>query len=326
MTAVERELQQTRDAWQKAVEELHAAHEEFTSTNEEMQSTNEELQSANEELETTKEELQSLNEELQTVNAELQNKVDALSEAQDDMTNLLNSIEIASIFLDNDLCIKRFTAEATQLVHLIQSDIGRPFSDIASNLENNRLSEDAQEVLRTLAAKEMQVQTTTDTWYLMRIRPYRTLRNVINGVVLTFVDISRLKHAELLAEEARLYAESIVQTVRTGLLVLDENLRVVSANQAFYQTFHESPGSVEQRHIYELGDGQWNIPRLRELLAEILRCNDVLQGFEVAHDFPHVGRKVMLLNARRLVRAAGLSEMILLAIEDVTAGSSGDKT
>ena len=275
MAALERELQQTKDARQKTVEELEAAHEEFKATSEEMQSTNEELQSTNEELETTKEELQSLNEELQTVNTELQRKVDALSEAHDDMTNLLNSTEIAAIFLDNDLHIKRFTPPATHVVNLIPTDIGRPLSDIVVNLEYNSLQDDAQEVLRTLVSKEREVHTKTGTWYLMRMRPYRTVRNVINGLVITFVDVTQLKQAELLAQEARAYAESIVQTVREPLLVLDAELRVVSANQAFYQVFHESPSTVEHRHIYELGNGQWNNTGLRELLEDVLPHNGV---------------------------------------------------
>ena len=154
VAVLEQELQQTKDVLQKTVEELEAAHEEFKSTSEEMQSTNEELQSTNEELETTKEELQSLNEELQTVNTELQRKVDTLSETHDDMTNLLNSTEIAAIFLDNDLHIKRFTSSATPVVNLIPTDVGRPLSDIVANLEYDSLKDDAQEVLQTLVPKE----------------------------------------------------------------------------------------------------------------------------------------------------------------------------
>ena len=319
---LQRELQQSGEVLQKTVEELAAAHAEFKVTREEMQSTNEELQSANEELQTTREELQSLNEELQTVNTELHSKVEALSEAQDDMANLLDSIDIAAIFLDNDLRIKRFTTQATRVVSLIHTDIGRPMSDIVSTLEYGSFMADAQEVLQTLVAKEMEVQTTQGPWYLMRIRPYRTLRNVINGLVLTFVDVTRLKRAELLAQETRAFAESIIQTVREPLVVLDADLRVVSANQAFYRVFHESPGNVEHQYLYALGNGQWNIARLRARLEDIVSHHSEFQDFEVAHDFSHIGPKVMILNARRLERASEMPELVLLAIEDVTAHSA----
>jgi two-component system, chemotaxis family, CheB/CheR fusion protein len=326
VAVLEQELYETRDVLQKTVEELEAAHEEFKATSEEMQSTNEELQSTNEELETTKEELQSLNEELQTVNTELQRKVDTLSETHDDMTNLLNSTEIAAIFLDNDLHIKRFTSSAPPVVNLIPTDVGRPLSDIVVNLEYDSLTDDAQEVLQTLVPKEREVRTKTGTWYLVRVRPYRTVRNVINGLVITFVDVTQLKQAELLAQEARVYAESIVQTVREPLVVLDAELRVVSANQAFYQVFHESPSGVEHRPLYELGNGQWNSTGLRELLENVLPHNSVFQGFEIVYDFPHIGRKVMLLNARRLDSAVGVPGLILLAMEDVTASRGGGTT
>jgi two-component system CheB/CheR fusion protein len=323
---LERELHQTGEAWQKAVEESAVAHAEFKLTREEMQATNEELQSANEELETTREELQSLNEELQTVNTELQSKVDALTEVQDDMANLLDSIDVAAIFLDHDLRIKRFTTQATRVVSLIHTDIGRPMSDIASTLDYGSLMADAQEVIRTLTAKEMEVQTAQGVWYLMRIRPYRTVLNVINGLVLTFVDVTRLKRAELLAQETRAFAESIIQTVREPLLVLDADLRVVSANQAFYRVFHESPGNVEHQHLDELGNGQWNIAGLRARLEDIVSHHSEFQDFEVAHDFKHIGPKVMRLNARRLERASEMPELVLLAIEDVTAHRTRQNT
>jgi two-component system CheB/CheR fusion protein len=326
VAVLEQELQQTKDVLQKTVEELEAAHEEFKSTGEEMQSTNEELQSTNEELESTKEELQSLNEELQTVNIELERKVDTLSEVHDDMTNLLNSTEIAAIFLDSDLHIKRFTPSVTDVINLIPTDIGRPLSDIVSNLEYASLGDDAQEVFQTLISKEREVHTKTGAWYLMRMRPYRTVRNVINGLVLTFVDVSKLKHAEVLTQEASAYAESIVQTVRGPLLVLDAELRVVSANRAFYQVFHESPSTVERRYIYELGNGQWNSAALRELLEDIVPHNGMFQDFEIVQDLPHIGRKVLLLNARRLDRLAGLPGLIVLAMEDTTASRGGGTT
>jgi two-component system CheB/CheR fusion protein len=187
---LERELQYTRETQQSTLEQLETANEELKSTNEEMQSTNEELQSTNEELETSKEEMQSLNEELQTLNSELQDKVEELSRANNDMKNLLNATNIATIFLDNDLNIKRFTEQAKKVIRLIPSDVGRPIGDLVSTLHYDHLVEDATEVLRTLVFKETEVKGDRDAWYLMRILPYRTVENVIDGLVLTFVDIT----------------------------------------------------------------------------------------------------------------------------------------
>ncbi len=193
LAELERELQHAKEVHQSTVEELETANEELKSTNEELQSTNEELQSANEELETSKEEMQSLNEELQTVNAELQGKVEELSRTNDDMKNLLNGTDIATIFLDNDLNIKRYTDQAKKVVRLIPSDVGRPVGDLVSKLKHQTLSADAAEVLHTLVFKEAEVQTDDGAWYLMRMLPYRTTDNVIDGLVVTFVDITKIK-------------------------------------------------------------------------------------------------------------------------------------
>ena len=197
VSELERALQYTKESHQGTIEELETANEELKSTNEELQSTNEELQSANEELETSKEELQSLNEELQTVNVELQGKVEELSRANDDMTNLLNATDIATIFLDNDLNIKRHTAQAARVIRLIPSDVGRSIGDLVSRLRYDQLVDDAREVLRTLAFKEVEVCDEGDNkWFLMRILPYRTIDNIIDGLVVTFVDITRVKRLQ----------------------------------------------------------------------------------------------------------------------------------
>ncbi len=191
-----KELQQARDQIQTMREEMQSSQEELKSTNEEMQSTNEELQSTNEELTTSKEEMQSLNEELQTVNAELQSKVDDLSWVNNDMKNLLNSTEIATVFLDNTLNVRRFTTHCTQLFKLIAGDVGRPLSDIVMDLDYANLQQDANEVLRSLAFIEKQVATKDGRWFKVRIMPYRTQDNVIDGVVITFADISNFKALE----------------------------------------------------------------------------------------------------------------------------------
>ncbi len=190
------ELQQTREALQVTHEEMQTSVEELKSSNEELQSTNEELQSTNEELTTSKEEMQSMNEELQTVNAELQSKVDDLAWVRNDMANLLNSTEIATVFLDGKLNLRRFTPNATRLFKLIPQDVGRPLSHIVTELDYEELRTDAEEVLRTLVFQEKQVNTRDGRWYRVRIMPYRTQENVIDGIVITFIDITEIKLLE----------------------------------------------------------------------------------------------------------------------------------
>ncbi|MYM27303.1 two-component system, chemotaxis family, CheB/CheR fusion protein [Duganella sacchari] len=193
---LEQQLAQARLEIQAVRDEMQASREELKSANEELQSTNEELQSTNEELTTSKEEMQSLNEELYTVNAELQSKVDDLSLVNGDMKNLLNSTDVATIFLDGELRIRRFTDQTTQIYKLIPSDVNRPLSDIVNDLLYTDLEQDAQHVLRTLVFCEKQIETRSGGWYTMRIRPYRTVDNVIDGVVVTFINITELKQME----------------------------------------------------------------------------------------------------------------------------------
>jgi two-component system, chemotaxis family, CheB/CheR fusion protein len=249
VTILEHELQATKEYLQTTVEELEASNEELKSTNEELQSTNEELQSTNEELETAKEELQSTNEELVTVNSELNNKLEELTEVNNDINNLLASTEIGTIFLDRDLKIKRFTPAATKLFNLIPQDVGRPLRDIAPKTENENIWQDAETVLHNLQVKELELKSLSGEIYAARILPYRTRENVIDGAVITFIDIS----AQHLLGMAKTFAESIVDTVRESLLVLNADLKVISANKAFYQTFQISKKDTENRFIYELG-------------------------------------------------------------------------
>jgi two-component system CheB/CheR fusion protein len=194
---LEANLHATRERLQTTTEELQSSNEELQSANEELQSSNEELQSANEELETSKEELQSVNEELQTVNAELKARVDELSRANSDIANLLEVTQIATVFLDQDLTIKSFTPAAKDIFYLVETDSGRPFTHIRSRLALDSLSEDAERVLRTLVPVEKQVETSDGAKrYMMRILPYRTVQNVIAGVVINYVDVTRITNAE----------------------------------------------------------------------------------------------------------------------------------
>lgn len=189
-------LRQAQEDLQSTREEMQTSQEELKSTNEELQSTNEELQSTNEELTTSKEEMQSLNEELHTVNAELQSKMDDMSTINNDMKNLLDSTEIATVFLDEKLNVRRFTTHAARLFKLIGSDVGRPLSDITTDLDYPELQKDAREVLRTLAFSEKQVSTRDGRWFKVRVMPYRTQDNIISGVVITMIDISEYKKLE----------------------------------------------------------------------------------------------------------------------------------
>ncbi|MDP3627964.1 MAG: chemotaxis protein CheB [Hydrogenophaga sp.] len=190
------ELQRCKDEILALRQEMGASAEELQSANEELQSTNEELQSANEELTTSKEESQSMNEELQTLNHELQTKLDDLALAQSDMQNLLNSTDIATLFLDSALNVRRYTEQITRIIHLREGDIGRPLTDLASTLNYPGLNEDAKQTLKTLTLTEKEITTTDGLWFLVRIKPYRTLANMIHGVVITLIDITTAKKLE----------------------------------------------------------------------------------------------------------------------------------
>ena len=194
--ATAEELQGSKDEIQTLRQEMGASAEKLQTANEELQSTNEELQSANEELTTSKEESQSMNEELQTLNGELQSKLDDLALAQSDMQNLLNSTDIATLFLDSSLNVRRYTDKITRIIQLREGDIGRPLTDLASTLNYPKLNDDAKETLRTLTPTEKQITTTDGLWFMVRIKPYRTLSNVIQGVVITLIDITAAKDLE----------------------------------------------------------------------------------------------------------------------------------
>jgi two-component system CheB/CheR fusion protein len=280
-------------------------------------------------LNSSKEELQSLNEEMQTVNAELQMKIEELSQSNSDMKNLLYGSEVATIFLDNDLAVSRFTPQATQIVNLAASDVGRPLDHFTTKLKYDRLVQDAREVKDTLVPKETQVQASDGRWYNMRVLTYRTVENVIAGVVMTFADITAIKQLEeslrqhqVELQAARDYAQNIIATIREPLVVLDGELRVVSASAAFYETFQVTPAVTEGRLLYEVGQRQWDIPSLRQLLEDILPKSARFEDFRVEHDFPTIGHKVLLLNARQIELGAEPARLILLAMEDITASSA----
>ena len=240
IAALKRELVAKEEYLQSTNEELETSNEELKSSNEEMQSVNEEMQSTNEELETSKEELQSVNEELATVNAELQTKVADLSRANNDMNNLLAGTGIATVFVDHQLNILRFTPAATRIINLILTDVGRPVRHIVSNLVGyDRLVADVQAVLDTLTPKEIEVQTTEHRWYTLRIRPYRTLENVIEGAVITFFDITEMKKSQELLKKAddQLRLASVVRDSQDAILMFDLSGRILAWNPSAQRMF-----------------------------------------------------------------------------------------
>ncbi len=315
---LEKELQHTRQDLQRSIDELQSANEELGSANEEVQSVNEELQSSNEELQTSKEETQSLNEELHTVNAELTQRLQSFEQANDDLLNLIHSIEIATIFLDQGLHVKRFTPRARKVARLIDADVGRPLADLVLLLEYPDLLSDADSVLRTLRPETKQAAAPDGSWYDVRIQPYRTARNAVEGLVVTFVDITETKRAER-TQAARILAESIVDAVREPLLVLDRTLRVVRGNRSFQHLFRVEPRETAGQLLADLGDGQWQTPRLRELLARTLKEGVPFDDFELEHEFPALGRRRMRLNGRPvLLDDADGPALIVLGFEVVT--------
>jgi two-component system CheB/CheR fusion protein len=311
---LERELSYSRQNLQSSLAEQQATNEELKSTNEEMQSTNEELQSSNEELETSREELQSLNEELLTVNAELHSKIDQLTVVRSDLKNLLDNVNIGTIFLDAELRIRRYTREAVKIYYLTSNDVGRPLAHIKSTLKIEGLLDQSKHVLDTLEPYEEVIQTDTDEYYLTRIQPYRTVQNVIDGVVVTFTDITKRAVAESALQLAQKAAEAIVDTVREPFLVLDEGLNVILASRAFYHAFEVSREVTLGRPIFQLGDRQWDIPQLRKLLEKILQENEAFDDYVVEHDFPTIGLHRVVLNARRICGESGNLHLILLAM------------
>lgn len=311
---LEKELAETKEYLQTVIEEQGNVNEELKTANEEILSSNEELQSTNEELETAKEELQSSNEELTTTNEELQNRNAEVSVLNNDLINLLGSINIPVVMMGVDLAIRRVTPQADKVLNIISSDVGRPISKVKLNIDIPDFEKTLFDVIESLHPKTFEIKDKEGNWYSVYIRPYRTVDNKIDGVVMIFVDITERKKAQQVIEEARAYAENIIETMLEPLIVLGDDLKVISANKAFYRAFKVNPKETEGCFIYDLGNRQWNIPRLRLLLENILPKQATFNNYEIEHNFESIGPKTMLLNGRRLSHM----HMILVTINDIT--------
>ena len=251
---LENELARSYEDMQGIREEMQTSQEELKSTNEELQSTNEELQSTNEELTTSKEEMQSLNEELQTVNVELQSKISDFVQANNDMKNLLNSTEIATLFLDKDLNIRRFTDMLTNIFKLRPGDIGRPFTDQVSDLKYPEIGDHCRQVLKTLKSIETAITTNDGRWFTVRIMPYRTLDDRIDGLVITFSDITIATRAELLLAISETRYRSLFESAKDGILILDsETGKIVDVNPFLIEMLGYSKEQFIEKAIWEIG-------------------------------------------------------------------------
>ncbi len=311
VVSLEEELQSTKEHLQTTIEELETSNEELKSTNEELQSINEEMQSANEELETSKEELQSTNEELITVNTELQNKVDELSNANDDINNLLAVTDIGTIFLDTRLCIKRYTPAMKKIFNLIPTDTERPISDITTKINYVDLAEDAQQVLDTLVKKELEMETEDGVWYTMKMMPYRTTENVIDGVVITFVDVTRIKEWDEIQRLA-----TVVRDSNDAILLMDFDGKITAWNKGAEKMYGYREDKALTMNIREI------VPRdkAEEATAFVkkLESGDLVDSFETQRMTEDGRRLDVWLTVTMLTDGEGKPVVIATTERDVT--------
>lgn len=305
-----------REQLSRSLEDSDAKNEESRAINEELLSANEELQSSNEELETAKEEFQSSNEELQTVNDELKIRAVELAESRDNVANLLASSQIPVVMVDSSQKIRVFTMAAEKLFNFIPTDVGRYIGDINTGLEAIDLGDLGKTVIDSLQTIERQVVGRQGAKFKMAVCPFMTSDKKIDGAVFSFVSVDAV--ITEVEKKSLVLADRIVDTVREPLLVLDQSLRVQMANKSFYTKFKTTAQETLNAEVYEIGRGQWNIPELRRLLSDVIGNKKTFEGYEAALNFPRIGRRVMLLNAREIQDGGKYSGLILLAFEDIT--------
>jgi two-component system CheB/CheR fusion protein len=282
-----------REEMQSTLEEMQTSQEELKSTNEELQSTNEELQSTNEELTTSKEEMQSLNEELQTVNAELQSKVDEFSRVNNDMKNLLNSTDIATLFLDKELNIRRYTDQATKIFKLIKSDIGRPFTDQVSDLIYPELAADAREVLRTLIFIQKQIPTKDGRWFSIRIMPYRTYDDRIDGLVITFINTSDFKQMEVELLETEKRHRLLINLSSDVIVQLSTDWKIVDFNSEAEKFFAKKQKEILNQNFLQLFIPEQEQKKVEKELRKLL--NEAIDTTNYKMEIIAAGEKTQVI-------------------------------
>ena len=315
---LKRALEAAYDQLKTLTEEYEATNEEMKAVNEEVVSSNEELQSTNEELETAKEELQSSNEELITLNDEMQNRNVELGQLANDLSNLLVGVEIPIVILDADMRIRRFTPAAEKVLNLIATDVGRPFTNLAIPLDVSDWNELVAGVVERRRVVERDVQHRDGHWYGLRLRPYQTGEQKVDGILMALFDIDNTRRSLDETRESRDFAMAMVETVREPVVVLDSNLRVIKATRSYYQTFATTAAETEGQEFFQWGQGEWNVPRLQQLLQDVLQSDTALDAFEVTGEFPRIGYRHLILTARQIHRQGTRPALISLSIEDAT--------
>lgn len=312
------ELAVARSYLQSIIEQQSAVNEELRSANEETLSANEELQSTNEELQTSKEEAQSVNEELRTVNEELQSRNAEIAQTNDDLTNLLASVGIPIVILGTDLCVRRFTPAASRVLNLVDTDIGRPLDRLRLPLNVPDLKELMAEVVASAIPQEREVRDDQRHAYLLRAHPYRTADNRLDGATLVLFDIDAIHKAQQAVQASRDYAMAIVQTVQNPLLILDSDLRVRTVSREFCEAFRVACQEIEGQLFYQMSGGCWDDVGLRAMLSSILPDGKPVDDFEIERDLPRIGRRNLVVSARRLLSEEGTTPSILVMFKDVT--------
>jgi len=314
---LEQELESLRGELNSAIRELDIANEEHKAINEEAMSVNEEFQSTNEELETSKEELQSLNEELNALNSQLHEIVERQRATSDDLNNILNSSDVATLFLDCALKIRFFTPATKAFFNVITTDIGRPLADLTHRFGDDDLLPDARTVLETFAPLRREVEADDGAWYIRSILPYRSDGTHVEGVVITFAGISEIKAAQREIQAARSYSDSIISTIGQPLVVLDDELRVISASASFYRDFAVEPATTVGRHLEDAGV-HLRVPELREFLASLPAQQSPTNDAEITITLPSLGRRVFVMSSRVIQEQPSASRKFLVAMIDVT--------
>jgi two-component system, chemotaxis family, CheB/CheR fusion protein len=294
---LEKELIYTKQQLHTTIEQMETSLEELKSTNEELQSTNEELQSTNEESLTTKEEMQSLNEELMTINLQYQSKAEELTHLNNDMKNLLDSTEIGTIFVSNDLKILRFTPQVTKLFNLIPTDIGRSINHVVSNLQYENIDNDIHEVIDELRSKDIEIRNKDNDWYQLRILPYRTLDNFISGVVMTFQKITFQKQLEVELRKTKNYNQRILSLLEVPVIQLDSALTITGISDSFLDLFNAERNEMINRPVLEFFHKSLKLKALDKFFRDSLIADSVTT---TEHSFPGIGTKKLTVSSRIL--------------------------